>query len=258
MRRLVSSSEAAEILGLSLQGVHYRIKKGQLKSMKKDGKTYVYVEKEQVDEFHNKEHQAPQQVEQPSNTQTATSTQSVQQAGQVEIPESQKKLYELVYKAKEDQITDLKENLEAVKEQYKTEIYRLDKNQKQILDVFQSEVDLLKSAFHEMKNVYQLEHNERMEDKKHQYAQEKKEDTPVEPEPIEEEVQLQSADNHPEVEIPFMDLKEFYAYMKGFNKTDAQIKYIILDRVKAGDKRFIYKKGTKEVIIFRSDFADLV
>lgn len=256
MRRLVSSSEAAEILGLSLQGVHYRIKKGQLKSMKKDGKTYVYVEKEQVDEFHNNQCKStPQQTNTIDETKaTQNITQDGQNRFQQDIPESQKKLYDLVYKAKEDQIKDLKENLESVKEQYKTEIYRLDKNQKQILEVFQSEVDLLKSAFHEMKHVYQLEHNERMEDKKNQYAQESKPDIS---QPKEQE-QTQSTSSHEEVEIPFIDLKEFYAYMKSFNKTDAQIKNIILERVKVGDKRFIYKKGTKEVIIFRSDFMDLV
>ena len=41
MERLVTTSQAAEILGLSLQGIHYRIKKDQLKSIKKDGKTFV-------------------------------------------------------------------------------------------------------------------------------------------------------------------------------------------------------------------------
>ena len=40
MERLVTTSQAAEILGLSLQGIHYRIKKNQLKSLKKDGKTF--------------------------------------------------------------------------------------------------------------------------------------------------------------------------------------------------------------------------
>ena len=43
MERLVTTSQAAEILGLSLQGIHYRIKKNQLKSIKKDGKTFVYI-----------------------------------------------------------------------------------------------------------------------------------------------------------------------------------------------------------------------
>ena len=44
MKKLVSSNEAAQILGLSLQGIHYRIKKGQLESIKKDGKIFVYVD----------------------------------------------------------------------------------------------------------------------------------------------------------------------------------------------------------------------
>ena len=46
MERLVTTSQAAEILGLSLQGIHYRIKKEQLKSIKKDGKTFVYINDE--------------------------------------------------------------------------------------------------------------------------------------------------------------------------------------------------------------------
>ena len=43
MERLVTTSQAAEILGLSLQGIHYRIKKEQLKYIKKDGKIFVYI-----------------------------------------------------------------------------------------------------------------------------------------------------------------------------------------------------------------------
>ena len=43
MERLVTTSQAAEILGLSLQGIHYRIKKDQLKSIKKDGKILIYL-----------------------------------------------------------------------------------------------------------------------------------------------------------------------------------------------------------------------
>ena len=43
MERLVTTGEAAQLLGLSLQGVHYRIKSGQLKSLKQGGKTFVYV-----------------------------------------------------------------------------------------------------------------------------------------------------------------------------------------------------------------------
>ena len=43
MERLVTTTQAAQILGLSLQGIHYRIKKDQLKSIKQDGKTFVYI-----------------------------------------------------------------------------------------------------------------------------------------------------------------------------------------------------------------------
>ena len=48
MKKLVSSSEAAQLLGLSLQGIHYRIKKGQLESIKQDGKIFVYVDTTQT------------------------------------------------------------------------------------------------------------------------------------------------------------------------------------------------------------------
>ena len=43
LERLVTTNEAAKILGISLQGVHYRIKNGQLKSIKQSGKTFVYI-----------------------------------------------------------------------------------------------------------------------------------------------------------------------------------------------------------------------
>ena len=55
MERLVTTAQAAEILGLSLQGIHYRIKKNQLKSLKKDGKVYVYVDDTQKYNFEESE-----------------------------------------------------------------------------------------------------------------------------------------------------------------------------------------------------------
>ena len=118
-----------------------------------------------------------------------------------------------------------------MRRQYTSEIQRLDKNQQKILDVFQSEVDLLKSAFNEMKTLYQVEHKEHQE---------------------------QSKEVSHQVGLPFMNLKEFFVLMRNYNKTDNQIKALILNRVKNGDKRFIYKKETKEVIIFKNDFLDLI
>ncbi|MEA2017705.1 MAG: DNA-binding protein [Campylobacterota bacterium] len=205
MKKLISSSEAAEVLGLSLQGIHYRIKKGQLKSIKKDGKIFVYIDSAQLE---------------------SKSTEK----NKKNIPLESNISYEVALKAKDDQILMMKKTIKFMKKQYTSEIDRLDKNQNKILEVFQSEVDLLKSAFHEMKNVYQVEHEER---------------TP-------------NIEKSQQIGLPFMDLKDFFVFMRNHNKTDLQIKSIILDKIKNGDKRFIYNKATKEVIIFKSDFLDLV
>ena len=200
MKKLVSSSEAAEILGLSLQGVHYRIKKGQLESLKQDGKTFVYVDKLATRQQNTK------------TTKVASNT-----------------LNNEVISSKEQQIQLLKKTIKFMKKQYLGEIDRLEKNQSKIMSVFQSEVDLLKSAFHEMKTVYQVEHKSKKDDSSNQ-----------------------------DIKMQFMDVKDFFIFMKKHNKSDTQIKQIILNSVKNGDKRFIYKKETKEVIIYKSDFIDLI
>lgn len=219
MKQLVSSSEAANILGLSLQGIHYRIKKGQLESLKKDGKIYVYIDnnsiKNQQNSNKNINNTSNANLKQPANDQIVH-------------------MSELALKSKDEQIAILKKTIKFMRRQYTSEIHRLDKNQQKILNVFQSEVDLLKSAFNEMKTLYQLEHKE------HQDHQE------------------QSAGDSHQVGLPFMDLKEFFILMRNYKKTDNQIKALILERVKNGDKRFIYKKDTKEVIIFKNDFLDLI
>ena len=59
-------------------------------------------------------------------------------------------------------------------------------------------------------------------------------------------------------EMEFLNIKEFFILMKNHNKTDIQIKSIILDRVKVGDKRFIYNKKSKEILIYKSDFLDII
>jgi len=200
LKKLISSGEAAEALGLSLQGVHYRIKKGQLKSVKKDGKIFVYIDSSLLES-------------KPTIKNNTLESNS---------------LHDIALKAKDDQILMMKKTIKFMKKQYTSEIDRLDNNQNKILEIFQSEVDLLKSAFHEMKSVYQVEHR-----------------TPK----IEESTQIG---------LPFMDLKDFFVFMRSNNKNDHQIKSIILDKIKHGDKRFIYNKVTKEVIIFKSDFLDLI
>ena len=211
MKKLVSSNEAAQILGLSLQGIHYRIKKGQLESIKKDGKIFVYVD---------------------GTTQTKTQNSS---SLSDTATNNYKLLEEKIIESKDQQIHLLKKTIKFMKKQYTSEIERLDQNQTQVLQVFQSEVDLLKSAFNEMRNIYRLDHKE-------QQTQEKKENTHIAP--------VES--------MEFMELKDFFIFMREHNKTDAQTKSIILEKVKAGDKRFIYNKNSKEILIYKSDFLDLV
>ena len=211
MKQLVSSNEAANILGLSLQGIHYRIKKGQLESIKQDGKIYVYIDSSNIKNQH-------QNTTSSTNQNKSLNDQAIY-------------LSELALKSKDEQISILKKTIKFMRRQYTSEIHRLDKNQQKILNVFQSEVDLLKSAFNEMKSIYQVEHQEKQE---------------------------QSNQHSHQIGLPFMNLKEFFILMRNYNKTDSQIKAIILNKIKSGDKRFIYKKDTKEVIIFKNDFLDLI
>lgn len=210
MKKLVSSSEAAQILGLSLQGIHYRIKKGQLESIKKEGKIFVYVDTTQ--------------------TSTKHSTPSP-----IQVNNDYKYLEEKIITSKDEQIELLKKTIKYMKKQHTSEIERLDKNQSQVLKVFQSEVDLLKSAFNEMRTIYKIDHNDNK--------------------PI---VQHEPIKKSSTAKMEFMDIKDFFILMKEHSKTDAQIKSIILDKVKQGDKRFIYNKNSKEILIYKSDFIDLI
>ena len=220
MKKLVSSNDAAQLLGLSLQGIHYRIKKGQLDSIKKDGKIFVYVDNSEI------------------KTQTLSKTQNSHIQNQ---PNDYKNLENKILQSKDEQIHLLKKTIKFMKKQYTSEISRLDKTQTQMLGVFQSEVDLLKSAFNEMRNIYRLDHKE------NSIQNENKKEQPQ-----------QKVTTASEVNMEFMELKEFFVLMRNYNKADAQIKHMILDKVKSGDKRFIYNKATKEILIYKSDFLDLV
>jgi len=213
LKKLVSSNEAAQLLGLSLQGIHYRIKKGQLESIKKDGKIFVYID--------NSINKTP-----PSKTHSSTTHQN-----------DYKLLEEKIINSKDEQINLLKKTIKFMKKQYKSEISRLDKTQTQMLNVFQSEVDLLKSAFNEMRNIYKIDHKEQR---------------------TIQQQSIQTEEKSSSETIQFMELKEFFIFMRTYNKTDAQIKQIILEKIKIGDKRFIYNKDSKEVLIYKSDFLDLV
>ena len=205
MERLVTTSEAAQILGLSLQGIHYRIKKEQLKAIKKDGKTFVYV-----DDSDQKQNQTPTKVKaEPIKQNIYDNSQAV-----IDV--------------KNEQIELLQKSMKWMKKQYISEIFRLEKNQKRIIEVFNSEIKLLQSAFNEMRSVY-----------KPQIQQE-----------IKTKTEKQSND--------FILVKDFFILMKRYNKTEQEIRFIIFNAIKNADKRFIYNKVEKKLLILNSDFLDLI
>lgn len=203
MERLVTSSQAAEILGISLQGIHYRIRNKKLKSIKQGGKTYVYIS----DEYDKK-------IEQP-------------------LKESVDK--ESVVALKNEQIVLLKKSIKWLKRQHNDEIHRLEKSQNKIIDVFNSEIKLLQSAFNEMRSIYNPQLSEKIDinsnTKPHVNTEEKDK---------------------------YVSLPDFTLYMKKHHKNAQDIKMIIIKALQNRDRRFMYNKKTKKILILNRDFSDLI
>lgn len=200
MERLVTTAQAAEMLGLSLQGIHYRIKKNLLKSIKQDGKVLVYID----------------------------DTKNYESQEKIETNKQQNSSVNEIIEVKNEQIELLKKSIKWMKKQYIGEILRLEKNQKRVIEVFDREIKLLQNAFNEMKSIYkspkvQLEYKDK---------------------------EVKSSD--------FLLLKDFFVILKRANKTDSEIKNIIIEAIKNGDKRFIYNKAEKKLLILNSDFEDLI
>ncbi|MCI0500946.1 MAG: DNA-binding protein [Epsilonproteobacteria bacterium] len=126
MLTLLSTNEAASTLGISVQGVHYRIKTNKLKSIVKDGKTFVYVD-----------------IEEPKNT-----TQETNSNTNIEI-----------IKVKDEQISLLKRAIRWMGFQHKQEIERIEKTHNKLIEVFKSEVELLQRAYNEMQTLYKSKNN---------------------------------------------------------------------------------------------------
>jgi hypothetical protein len=202
LERLVTTTQAAQILGLSLQGIHYRIKKNQLKSIKKSGKIFVYI---------------TDKMETESNLERSQTNANIQ---------ANNEKVESIIEVKNEQILLLKKSLKWTKKQYSSEINRLENNQKSIISVFKSEIQLLQSAFNEMRSIYKPQLSNHTET------------TPT--------------DNK------FISVQDFTLLMKKYNKSQEEIKAIIIQAVKNSDKRFIYNKTDKKLIILQSDFKDLL
>lgn len=206
MERLVTTAQAAQILGLSLQGIHYRIKKNQLKSIKKSGKTYVYIS----DHIEQKNEEKVEIKEVPS-----------------------KDTIKEIVKAKDEQIDLLKKSMKWMRKQYGSEISRLEKNQKRIIGVFNREIELLQSAFNEMRSIYkpQIVNQTSQEPRKSEYIQEKEK---------------------------FISIQDFTLFLKRHQKSEKEIKLIILKAIQNRDYRFIYNKKDKKLLILNEDFSDLI
>ena len=224
MERLVTTAQAAEILGISLQGVHYRIRKKQLKSIKKSGKTFVYID----------DYQEPKFESEPI----------------IELKEfvPNETIKEII-KAKDEQIDLLKTSVKWMRKQYTSEIARLEKNQKRIIGVFNREIELLQSAFNEMRSIYkpQIEyHNQQTS----MQVKDEQEQSP----------QSYSSTSNAETyaKDKFMTLHDFTLFMKRNNKSEKEIKLIILKAVQGRDNRFIYNKKDRKLLILNKDFSDLV
>ena len=202
MQRLVTTSEAAEILGISLQGIHYRIKKNQLKSEKKDGKVFVYIDDSLTQ---NNQNSNNRNIKLDFNA------------------------FDKIIESKDEQISLLKKSIKWMRKQYVSEIERLEKNQKRIIEVFNSEIKLLQSAFNEMRAIYKPQ--------------------------IEEKKEF-SKDNSNISE--FITIKEFFTILKRANKSEIEIKSIIFSAIKKGDRRFIYNKVDKKLLILNENFDDLI
>lgn len=291
MEKLVTSSEAAKILGISLQGIHYRIKKGQLKSLKQDGKIFVYVDQEK---FEQTKKESPHSI----SSSTISRDEALQQFSGYDV-----------LKVKDEQIELLKKTIKFIKRQKDSEIQRLQQQQDKIVNVFQSEVDLLKNAFNEMKSLYQIENND-INSKNNRTTQEKDDDEivvedvvydedvkttttnqenntsvsesnqvksvkdkleairknnmknneqqdDVKPSKITEIEELIKVEK-PAKEKEVLSLKDFFVLMAKNNKSNSETKLIILDRIKSNDERFEYNQDTQDLIIYKDEFLDLI
>jgi len=216
LERLVTTAQAAEILGLSLPGVHYRIKKNRLKSIKKSGRIYVYISDEMQEESTNQ-----------------IGTEEIRTKTRITNNDNPSNETASIIDVKDEQIKLLKKSLKWMKRQYLSEINRLEKNHLNMMDVFKSEIKLLQSAFNEMRSIYKPQIEELSKPSK-------------------------KDENIKKDESEFISLKDFSILMKRNHKSQNDIKLIILRAIKNNDRRFIYNKRDKKLLILKSKFKDLI
>lgn len=201
-------------MGISLQGVHYRVKRNQLNSVRQDGKLFIYLDEESIN---------TNKVSKPTSTLNSASF-------------LENSISELLL-SKDEQIDILKKTIKWMRRQHLLEIKRLEKSQKRAIEVFNSEIKLLQSAFNEMRTIYKTQIPQVIEKK-------------VEPK---NEIELKKNDKK-----EFLSFNEFFIILKKASKTDEEIKSIIVEAIENGDERFIYNKATKKLLILNDSFEDMI
>jgi len=199
---LLSTNEAALKLGLSVQGVHYRIKTNKLKSIVKDGKTFVYVDIEEE--------------------KTETQQSFIDNTNEI-------------IRGKDEQIGFLKQAIRWMTFQHKKELIRMEKTHNKIIEIFKSEVVLLQRAYNEMQTLYKTNNTLH-----YQYQQTT----------TQSQKEYKGDDTVP--------IKEFLIFLRSKGKSNNQIKQILYNVIKSADSRFIYNPFTKEIIILKDNFQDLL
>ena len=134
MEKLMKPAEYAKELGISRQAVYAKIKRGILTAKNVDGKLYIVVD----NSIKAKENIVKTETDKPKTVRSAVSS----------SPNGTKD-YESLLAAKDETISVLKGTVKDLK-----------KSNKQISTTLKGEIDLLKEAFHEMRNLYvlQIEH----------------------------------------------------------------------------------------------------
>jgi hypothetical protein len=130
METLMKPAEYAKELGISRQAVYAKIKKGILTAKEVEGKLYIVVDTETTPQAAPKTSASPNTQRKPSPSASAKP---------VEVPQE----YEKLLAAKDETISVLKETVEDLKE-----------SNRQISTTLKGEIDLLKSAFSEMRSLY--------------------------------------------------------------------------------------------------------
>ncbi len=142
MEKLMKPAEYAKELGISRQAVYAKIKRGILTAKNVDGKLYIVVDNTR------KEEKTPASV---TSVKPKTLT-----SAKINTTPSQtvSKDYKALLDAKDETIAVLKGTVKDLK-----------KSNKQISTTLRGEIDLLKDAFHEMRNLYvhQLEYKKSQE-----------------------------------------------------------------------------------------------